>query len=222
MNAEAVTTTPADVKFTSDDIVHDIRNSIVAGTIALGSPITEKWIADKYSISRTLVREVIMQLISDGYLERKPHHSASVRKFSSQDVQDILEARELLEVFAAQRSTTAKRDDRLRLEDSLREYLNAMDSGNVARSAVAHRDLHVAIVGLTGNKRLMKQEERLMVDSSLVVAVIDARRDDVEKMKQVHVEIVNAFLSENRELSSQLVREHLTMVHHAAHEEFRS
>lgn len=211
-----------DARWSSDQTVSDIRNAIVAGTIPLGSPITEKWISEKYRISRTLVREVIMQLISDGYLERKPHHSASVRVFSSRDVQDILEARELLEVYAAKRSAVATRGSKLRLEEALSEYMEAMDSGDVARSAIAHRDLHVAFVGLTGNRRLMKQEERLMVDSSLVVAVIDARRDDVEKMKLVHREMVAAFLSADQKLAEHLVREHLNMVHRAAHEEFHS
>lgn len=162
-----------------------------------------------------------MQLIADGYLDRKPYHSASVRQFSSQDVQDILEARELIEVFAAERSTEASRDSKRHVEDALDEYLDAMDSNDVARSAVAHRDLHVAFVGLTGNRRLMMQEERLMVDSSLVVAVIDARRDDVQKMKKVHSDMTEALLSGDINLSRKLVREHLNMVHHAAHEEFR-
>jgi len=212
--------TVSDPKHSSDEIVADIRNAIVGGTLALGSPVTEPWIAEKYGISRTLVREVIMRLISEGYLERKPYHSASVRKFSSKDVQDILEARELLEVFAAQRAVGARREQRVALQRALDEYLAAMDSGNVARSAVAHRDLHVAMVGMSGNVRLMKQEERLMVDSSLVVAVIDARRDDVEKMKSVHADLARAFLDADAELSARLVREHLYMVDQAAHEEF--
>lgn len=72
---------------------------------------------------------------------------------------------------------------------------------------------------MTGNERLMRQEEQLMIDSSMIVAMIDARRDDVEKMKRVHIQLTDAFLDGDQQLAVQFVREHVRMVNKAGAEE---
>jgi len=204
---------------TADVIAEEVRNAIVSGEIALGTAMTEKWMAAHYGASRATVREVIQYLIAEGYLARQPYHSAYVRSFSEKEIRDLLEARELLEVHAGIQSINSDANSKAALRLALDAYLTSLDGEDVAESARRHRDLHVALVGMTGNDRLMRQEEQLMVDSSLVVAVIDARRDDVGKMKRVHIQLVNAFLDGDQQLAAQLVREHLDMVHRAALEE---
>jgi len=58
-----------------------------------------------------------------------------------------------------------------------------------------------------------------MIDSSMIVAMIDARRDDVDKMKRVHIQLTDAFLAGDQQLAVQLVREHILMVNTAGAEE---
>lgn len=203
----------------AESVAEVIRSAIVSGELSAGTPVTEKWVAERYSISRTTIREVLNYLIGEGYLVRRPYHSAQVRSFTEKEVRDIMEARELVEVHAGIRSIAADERSKERLRRALDRYLEAMDSEDVAESSRLHRELHVALVGMSGNERLMKQEEQLMIDSSLFVAVIDSRRDDVEKMKRVHTQLVEAFLEGDQELSVQLVRQHLGMVEKAAIEE---
>jgi DNA-binding GntR family transcriptional regulator len=203
----------------AENIAEEIRRAIVSGELAAAAPVTEKWVAEKYSVSRTTIREVLNFLIGEGYLVRRPYHSAQVRSFTEKEVRDIMEARELVEVHAGIRSIAADKASKERLRAALAAYVVAMDSGDVAESSRRHRELHVALVGMCGNERLMKQEEQLMIDSSLFVAVIDSRRDDVEKMKRAHTQLVDAFLEGDQELSVRLVRQHLGMVEKAAIEE---
>lgn len=203
----------------AESIAEEIRSAIVGGELEAGTSITEKWVAKQYSVSRTTIREVLNYLIGEGYLVRRPYHSAQVRSFTEKEVRDIMEARELVEVHAGIRSIAASKSNKERLRQALDRYLEAMDSEDIAESSRRHRELHVALVGMSGNERLMKQEEQLMIDSSLFVAVIDSRRDDVEKMKRVHTQLVEAFLEGDQELSVRLVRQHLGMVEKAAIEE---
>lgn len=212
-------TTRSSAALTADVIAEEVRNSIVSGEIPLGTAMTEKWMVTQYGVSRATVREVMQFLIAEGYLARRPYHSAYVRAFSAKEIRDLLEARELLEVHAGIQSVNADTNAKARLQLALRDYLTSFDEDDVSESARRHRDLHVALVGMTGNDRLMRQEEQLMIDSSLVVAVIDARRDDVDKMKRMHTQLVEAFLEGDQQLSARLVREHLDMVHRAALEE---
>lgn len=202
-------------------IAEDIRRAIVSGELASGVPVTEKWASERYAISRLTVREVLQSLIAEGYLVRRPYHSAYVRSFRETEVRDILDARELLEGYAANRSINAAESDRDRLRLALEDYLLAMDGGDLAESSRRHQALHVALVGIAGNERLMRQEADLMIDSSMIVAVIDARRDDVGKMKRMHTQLVGAFLDGDQRLAAQLVHEHLHMVATAAQEELK-
>ncbi|MDQ0276459.1 DNA-binding GntR family transcriptional regulator [Arthrobacter silviterrae] len=211
--------TPSSGALTADVIAEEVRNSIVSGEIPLGTAMTEKSMVAQYGVSRATVREVMQYLIAEGYLARRPYHSAYVRAFSSKEIRDLLEARELLEVHAGLQSINADANAKARLRRALTDYLTSFDEEDLAESSRRHRDLHVALVGMTGNDRLMRQEEQLMIDSSLVVAVIDARRDDVDKMKRMHTQLVDAFLDGDQQLSARLVREHLDMVHRAALEE---
>ena len=204
---------------TAEAVAEVIRSAIVSGDLRGGAAVTEKWASEKFSISRLTVREVLQSLIAEGFLTRRPYHSAQVREFSEAEMRDILDARELLEGFAATRSVNASEKNRQRLRDALKAYLLAMDNNDRAEASRSHQALHVAIVGMSGNERLMRQEEQLMIDSSMMVAVIDARRNDVEKMKRVHTQLVDAFLDGNQQLAAQLVREHLHMVDQAAVEE---
>jgi len=213
------TTTRSSAALTADVIAEEVRNAIVSGEIPLGTAMTEKWMVAQYGVSRATVREVMQYLIAQGYLARRPYHSAYVRAFSAKEIHDLLEARELLEVHAGIQSINANANAKARLRLALDAYLTSFDEEDLAESAARHRDLHVALVGMTGNDRLMRQEEQLMIDSSLVVAVIDARRDDVDKMKRMHTQLVDAFLDGDQQLSARLVREHLDMVHRAALEE---
>ena len=196
-----------------------IRSAIVSGELQGGTPVTEKWAAEKYAISRLTVREVLKSLIAEGYLVREPYHSAQVRTFNLKEMQDILDARELLETYAGNRSINATEAERDRLKYALEAYLIAIDEPDLAESSRRHRELHVAFVGMTGNQRLMRQEEQLMIDSSMMVAMIDARRDDVNKMKRVHIQLTDAFLTGDQQLAVQLVREHIRMVNKAGAEE---
>lgn len=204
---------------TAESVAEVIRRAIISGELTGGTAVTEKWATEKYAISRLTVREVLQSLIAEGYLVREPYHSAYVREFSEKEVRDILGARELLEGYAAMRSINAAEQDRQRLRDALDAYLAALEGDDLAEVSRCHRALHIALVGMAGNERLMRQEEDLMIDSSMIVAVIDARRDDHEKMRRAHTQLVDAFLDGNQVLAGQLVREHLKMVDEAALEE---
>ena len=204
---------------TAEKIADEIRGAILRGDLPGGAPVTEKWASESYSVSRLTIREVLQSLIAEGYLVRRPYHSAHVRAFSEQEIHDILDARELLEGHAASRSLNASEEARTRLRAALEAYLDALDGADPAEVSRCHRFLHVALVGMAGNERLMRQEEQLMVDSSMIVAVIDSRRDDVTKMKRVHTQLVDAFLEGDQQLAGRLVREHLRMVGLAAREE---
>ncbi len=200
----------------SAEVASKIRDAILRGRIALGAPITERWISEQYAVSRTTARDVLQLLVSERYLERHPYRSANVRTFNEQDMRDNLDARMLLESEAARACGTAGPEEIRRLQDAIAAYCAALDVEDTLAATAAHRELHTAIVGLTGNSALARFESELMLDASLFLDVINVRRADVLKMRTEHVRLTGALLAGDTELAERLVRGHLSMVTIAA------
>lgn len=203
----------------ANSVADGLRAAMVSGQLAPGTPITERKVLLDYNCSRATVREAIQYLVAEGYLVRRRHHSAVVRPFEEKDLRDLCAARLLLEKHAAAHCSTMNVDDRENLREALRAYVASLDHDDLAESARRHRDLHVAIVATTDNATLARLERSLMIEATLAVAVIDARRDDVEHMKRVHTELVDAFIRGDETQATRLTVEHLDMVEKASIEE---
>src|SRR5437773_10917244 len=68
-----------------------------------GALLTEAEIADEVGVSRTPVREALLRLESEGLVALYPKRGALVLPVSAQEIDDVIEARTLVEVHAAGR-----------------------------------------------------------------------------------------------------------------------
>jgi DNA-binding GntR family transcriptional regulator len=97
-----------------------ISNLIVSGELRPGDRLDEQSLAERFGVSRTPIREAILQLSSSGLLEMRPRRSTIVRRFNAAALREAFEALGEIEglcaSYAALRMSEA---DRLRLEDLL-------------------------------------------------------------------------------------------------------
>ncbi|RGE20367.1 GntR family transcriptional regulator [Leucobacter sp. wl10] len=198
-------------------IADTLKHLILVGELSLGTPVTEKWMTERFQASRTTVREALNLLVAERYLDQKPYKSARVRSYSPGEVADILEARRLLEGFAADRCADATEVARAELRASFAKYASEISAQQQNSAAMAHVDLHVAIVGLTGNRELVLAEHDLMIGSLLLIDLINWHLRDSEKMYMEHLRLVNALLEPDPEEARRLTDAHLDMVLDAAH-----
>ena len=84
-----------------DAVLNQIRDMIIEGQLKPGTRINEGQVGAMLGVSRTPLREAIKTLASEGLVELVPAKGAVVRRFSLQDVRDMLEAVGALEQFAA-------------------------------------------------------------------------------------------------------------------------
>lgn len=198
-------------------IADEVKRLILRGQLSLGEPVTEKWMTERFRASRTTVREAISLLSAERYLEQEPYKTARVRSYSLQEMQSILEARRLLEGFAADRCDQASEESRSRLRTAFATYASETVANRNEATAIAHVDLHVAVVGLTDNPELVRAERHLMIGSLLLVDLINWQLQDSEKMYMEHLALVNALLEPDPQTARTLTDGHLNMVLGAAH-----
>ena len=93
----------------SQSIYTQIRDQIVDGTLAPGTPLIEGPLAEKFGVSRSPIREALAQLSYEGLLERHGR-AMRVRILMAEDILEIYEVRIALERAAA-RAAAVRRTD---------------------------------------------------------------------------------------------------------------
>jgi DNA-binding GntR family transcriptional regulator len=84
------------------DLVHErVRKEIIDGTLAPGERLTETHIAERFDVSRTPVREALVRLQADGFVELVRNRGAFVSKWTEDDLEEIFGLRIMLEGYGA-------------------------------------------------------------------------------------------------------------------------
>ena len=112
-------------------VLDSLRQAIIAGRLAPGSRLIERELTDMLGVSRTVVREALRQLESEGLVAIVPHRGPVVRELSLDEATDLYSIRAVLEGFAArlfaEKAAGAQIDT---LEQALRLVVAAYDSGD--------------------------------------------------------------------------------------------
>jgi DNA-binding GntR family transcriptional regulator len=115
----------------SDEVANHVREQIMSGQLQPGEFVRQERIAQELGLSATPVREALLLLKGEGFLELRPRRGFVVASLSPQDIRDLFTAQELLAgelVFRAAGRVG---------EDDLRELRRVLDD---TRKAVANDD----------------------------------------------------------------------------------
>ena len=74
-----------------------IRDRIVEGIYSGGQQIRQEAIAEEFGVSRIPIREALVQLEAEGFVQIHTHKGAVVAQLTVEDAIDIFEARLVLE-----------------------------------------------------------------------------------------------------------------------------
>lgn len=103
---------PRDSKLVSD-LAHRIHENIASGTYAPSKKLRQEALAKEFNVSRTPIREALMQLEAKGIISQKQRQGAVIRKPTSRDIREIYTVRAELEGLAAQLAAQWITDEQL-------------------------------------------------------------------------------------------------------------
>lgn len=83
------------------EVLEALRLSIVHGRLAPGARLVERELIDMMGVSRTVIREALRQLESEGLVDVVPNKGAMVRKLTREEAHDHYAIRAVLEGLAA-------------------------------------------------------------------------------------------------------------------------
>lgn len=145
-----------------DHVYAHIANLINEGMLSEFEHISEQSIADALSVSRTPVREALMQLSDEGYLERIPRKGFVVRGFDESAAREVFEILGPLDGRAALLAAGRMSDnDIAQLSFLCNSMQLAIQSGLYDRYDDLQREFHQTYVLKCGNSRLSNYIEEL-------------------------------------------------------------
>jgi DNA-binding GntR family transcriptional regulator len=139
----------------SDEVASYVRELIMSGHLRSGEFIRQERIAEELELSATPVREGLLSLKGEGFVELKPRRGFVVAPLSASDVRDLFTAQALLAGELVSRATARMTPDDLReLNKVHRELRKAAAAGDGDAVERLNHDFHRRINLLADAPRL--------------------------------------------------------------------
>jgi DNA-binding GntR family transcriptional regulator len=115
-----------------DRVYEYLRRGIINNDFPVGAALREVDIATSLGVSKTPVREAFVRLQKDRFVDLIPYRGAVVSGYSSRDLREIYEIRELLEGRCAARAAESEDDEfRRELTRNVEQSRLAYDEGRI-------------------------------------------------------------------------------------------
>lgn len=189
--------------------VYDIiKQRIADGTYVHGKHLQEIEIADELSVSRTPVREVIKQLVSEGILIDEPNKGACIKQFTEKEMTDIYAVKMLIECYAvdfiSQYPQCFPGAELRKVKENILD-LNGGEIDYVVEKAVNPHDIFVEA---TGNDYLIEMHRRVSYATMTYYwALFKGENYDIN-IRQ-HIDIIDALLEFNFSKAKESLVNHL-------------
>jgi DNA-binding GntR family transcriptional regulator len=183
-----------------------ILNAVYSG----GDVITEGGLAHEVGVSRTPVREALLRLEVEGLVKLHPKKGAVVSEFSMHEVEDVLEARALVENHTAAKSFARRATLLPQVERSHAEMKRRRRERDTAGFTNADREFHELIVDAADNAVLSSIYRMLRERQTLFTSVmVRGREDRMDAAIAEHERVLEALRGDDEKAFCRVVNEHL-------------
>lgn len=143
-------------------ILDELKTAVVNGELVAGTLYSVHDLADRLGVSRTPVREALIQLADRGMVRFERNRGVRILRTSLHDLEEVFAIRLLLEVPATFRATSQRTAEWVaELEQRLARMRAAAAAHDAAAFMAADREFHQTINAASGNLRLAKYIDSL-------------------------------------------------------------
>ncbi|MFZ6675932.1 GntR family transcriptional regulator [Undibacterium sp. Xuan67W] len=198
------------LKSRSQSLRESIEEMIAIGKLLPGQHLDETELANEFGVSRTPIRETLIQLASMGVVVIRPRRGAVVAELGPQQLVEMFEVMAEFEAMcgrlAARRMTPAEQQDLLAAHQACKDASAAQNSDdyfycNETFHQIIYQGSHNAFLA----EQAMALHRRLRHYRRLQLRV----RDRVSASFSEHDGVVQAILAGDGELTAELLRGHI-------------
>jgi DNA-binding GntR family transcriptional regulator len=128
---------------------------IVSAELRPGQHLVETELARQLGVSRQPVREALHRLEAEGWVDLRPSQGAFVHVPTEQEVDELLDVRQLLEAEAARLAARFATPEQMKeLREIWQNGRAAADADDVSAAVSSNSAFHAAVAGIAGNSVL--------------------------------------------------------------------
>ena len=194
-------------------VVDAIRTAIAEGEFVPNQRLVEADLSERFGASRASVRTALLQLTSEGLVERVQNRGARVRAVSLTEAIEITEIRMALEgLCAAKAAERATDDDREQLRTIGAAMQSAVAAGDLLGYSELNKRLHAFIRALAGQTTAQTLLERLRVQNVRHQFQLAMHPGRAAVSLPQHLDIIEAVCAGDPDAAEAAMRRHLRSV----------
>ena len=187
-----------------------IRAAILQRELDRDMIYSEKWFADRFQISRTPVREALLQLRDEGFVEVLPNRGVVIKPLTLEDATNISQMRAAIEgycaAYLAEHATEESGIETLKrvevLLEKCRKNFNYTDE----------MQFHLEIIQFTKNVEFIKQYSRMRTKIDVFWNEVSNKEDRPEEIYAEHKAILDAMKAGDAEGARKASERHLMII----------
>ncbi|QIL84080.1 GntR family transcriptional regulator [Diaphorobacter sp. HDW4A] len=192
-------------------IAERIVEAVLAQKLAPGDRLGEQELADNFAVSRTVVREAMVQLQARGFVQVQPRKGWFIVQPSADEARDAFSARRIIESGILQEAGRPMQSVIGHLRRHIAHEKNAIDEADAATRAFLLADFHVCLAEQMGHKLLADTLRDLTARTTLAATLYQSTHSASQSCAE-HERIVQALEAGDTEAAKQLLIEHIGTV----------
>jgi DNA-binding GntR family transcriptional regulator len=193
-------------------IVQALTRAIVEHRLLPGSKLAEQKLADHFGVSRTLVRQALLQLSQHQLVILEPARGAFVAAPSPDEARQVFAVRRMLECEMARAFALQSTPAQIRaLRAHIAQEKVAIDQNDAHERNELLGDFHVRMAELMGNQVLAHMLGQLIARCALITLMYQSSRE-ARHSNEEHVQLVRALAAHDGDAAARLMADHLAHV----------
>jgi len=188
-----------------------VRSLILRGKLALDTVYSAAQFADMLGVSRTPVREALLQLVTEGYLSVIKQEGYTLRRFTEKEIRELFETRRLIETYVAEQVTGKLTETDVRqLRSTLKSMAALAGEGDIAGFLETDRAFHMTLLARLDNRLLASIMENIRGQVSLfALQAVGSHKGRTAEILREHGEIIDAIAGKDPRKAVRAMVDHL-------------
>lgn len=194
----------------ADAAYQRLKDEILSGEMPPGHQVLEPELALRLGMSRTPVREALVRLQNEGFVDLIPRRGMRVARLSVRDIREITELLAVLETEAAERLASRKLppETLARFDAAIAAMDRALEQQDIDAWNKADYSFHLLLIQSCGNRHLIEVAERFLERANRYRIMTSTRRMPPVYSNVNHAAVVEAIRRGDPQSAVEIHRSH--------------
>lgn len=199
----------------SDRVYMELRRRLMTGHYQPGLQLKEQDLAAEFNLSRTPIRNALIQLTEESLLVSSPNRGVFVAEWTVQDIDEVFQLRRLLEAHGAGLAALRRSPQQLEELKTICAQMQRdvaeteLNDNVVSRLQSENSKLHHAILLASKSPRLIAMCDALTDMPIVIKAFFLYDRDQIQQSIIQHEQIIRAITTQSYDSAVEAMSIHL-------------